>query len=132
MTIASLKTVYVMHSTGYGPGKYARSNMKKMFERDRVVFELVLVKSFKDIEKAISRLSQTRKDGKTEVGVFVMPDDVAERVAENLHAGTGAAHHDVLHGDRWGESEVAQRARRLWRAAAYHAAKRRHTTCARF
>jgi ABC-type uncharacterized transport system substrate-binding protein len=89
VTVPSLKTVYALHKPAYGPAARAMSNLKKAAKRARITFKPVLVKSLKDIEKAISRLSQTGKDGKPEVGVFVLPDDVvlsaAQKICEATH-----------------------------------------------
>jgi len=90
VTVPSLKTVYALHKPAYGPAARAMSNLKKAAKRARIKFTPVLVKSHKDIENAISRLSQTGKDGKPEVGVFVLPDDVvlsaSQKIAELAQA----------------------------------------------
>src|SRR5882724_3706351 len=67
VTVPSLKTVYALHKPAYGPAARAMSNLKKAAKRARVAFRPVLVKSYKDIVNAVSRLSQTGKDGKPEV-----------------------------------------------------------------
>jgi putative tryptophan/tyrosine transport system substrate-binding protein len=84
VTVPSLKTVYALQKPAYGPASRAMSNLKKAAKRARVTFKPVLVKSLKDIEKAISGLSQTGKDGKPEVGVFVLPDDVVLSASQKI------------------------------------------------
>jgi len=84
VTVPSLKKVFALLKPGYGPASRPMVNLKKAAKRARVSLVPKLVKSHNDIVKAISDMVQTGKDGKPEVGILVLPDDLVLSAAQKI------------------------------------------------
>jgi putative ABC transport system substrate-binding protein len=89
-TVPSLRTVYGLHKPAYGPVTRALAALKKSAKKAKVAFKPVIVKSHKDIAKALEKISQSGPAGSPQVGIMVMPDDLVLSAWRHI-ADTGQA-----------------------------------------
>jgi putative ABC transport system substrate-binding protein len=85
-TVPSLRKVLGLHKPSYGPATRAMKGLRLAAKRARVTFTPLLVRSHQEIAAKLGALSQSGKDGKPEVGVLALPDDLVlsawRRIAE--------------------------------------------------
>ena len=75
-TVPSLRKVFGFHKPAYGPATRAIKELKKSAAAAKVAFTAVAVKSHKDIATKLAAIKQAGPDGKPQVGVLVLPDDL--------------------------------------------------------
>jgi putative ABC transport system substrate-binding protein len=75
-TVPSLRKVFGFHKPTYGPATRAVKELKKAAAAAKVAFTPVLVSSHKDIAAKLDKIVQSGPDGKPQVGILVLPDDL--------------------------------------------------------
>ncbi len=89
-TVPSLRKVYGFHKPAYGPATRALKSLKKSAQAAKVTFTPVAVKSHKDIAAKLDAIKQAGPDGKPQVGVLVLPDDLVlsawRTITQSAHA----------------------------------------------
>jgi putative ABC transport system substrate-binding protein len=89
-TVPSLRKILGFHKPTYGPVTRAMKELKKSAKAAKVSFAPVLVKSHKDIVAKLDAMKQTGPDGKPQIGVLVLPDDLVlsawRTITQSAHA----------------------------------------------